>query len=226
MKNLFFILALIGISFASQAQITYYQLEDGRVMDFFKFEKYKKTLSTGLVIHNRISTREAQDSIIQTVKISIVDSNPDSNYYDPFQVHRKKIGQRFPIEEFVNNDSSGIDDVDYTGKPTLVNFWFTRCGPCIAEVPYLNQLEKEFKGDVNFVAITFDKDYVVNRFLDRLDFNFEHLTDVRSAIDDYGVKAFPMNLLIDKKGNIIEVYGDIIVEHLNLSAKLREMVNE
>lgn len=210
----------------SHAQITYYQLEDGTVMDFFKFEKYKKSLSTGLVIHNTVSSRKAPDSIIQTVQISIVDSNPDSNYYDPFQAHRKKIGQRFPMETFIASDSSGLDDQDFSGKPTLINFWFTRCGPCIAEIPYLNQLQKEFKGEVNFVAITFDKKFMVNRFLDRIAFNFEHLTDVRPAIDDYGVQAFPMNLLVDKDGNILEVYGDIIAEHLNLSAQLRKMVNE
>ncbi len=210
----------------SQAQITYYQIEDGRVMDFFQFEKYKKSLSTGLVLYKKLSTREAQDSVIQTVKISVVKSDPDSNYYDPFQVHREKIGQRFPMEEFVSSDSSGMDDVDYTGKPTIVNFWFTNCGPCIAEIPYLNQLEKEFRGEVNFVAITFDKSYFVNRFLDRVAFNFDHITEVRPAIDDYGVQAYPMNILLNKDGNVVQVYGDIIVEHLHLSAALREMVNE
>ncbi|WP_397303632.1 TlpA family protein disulfide reductase [Nonlabens ulvanivorans] len=226
MKKLFFIILMISSAALSQAQITYYQIEDGTVMDFFQFAKYKKTLSTGLVIHNSISTRTAQDSVIQTVKVTVVDSNPDSNYYDPFLVHRKKIGDRFPMEEFIASDSSGIDDVDYTGKPTVVNFWFTRCGPCIIEIPYLNQLEEEFNGEVNFVAITFDKDYVVNYFLDKKAFNFEHITDVRPAIDDYGVQAFPMNLLLDKDGRIVQVYGDIIAEHLNLSATLREMVNE
>ncbi|MBF4985169.1 hypothetical protein FNJ87_12800 [Nonlabens mediterrranea] len=49
---------------------------------------------------------------------------------------------------------------------------------------------------------------------------------MRLAIDAYGVQAFPMNLLLDKNGKIVEVYGDIIAEHLNLSATLREMVNE
>ncbi|GAK93134.1 thioredoxin family protein [Nonlabens ulvanivorans] len=67
---------------------------------------------------------------------------------------------------------------------------------------------------------------MVNYFLDKKAFNFEHITDVRPAIDDYGVQAFPMNLLLDKNGKIVQVYGDIIAEHLNLSARLREMVNE
>ncbi|GAK93133.1 thioredoxin family protein [Nonlabens ulvanivorans] len=122
MKKLFFSILLISAAALSQAQITYYQLEDGTVMDFFQFEKYKKTLSTGLVIHNSVSTRTAQDSVIQTVKVTVVDSNPDSNYYDPFLVHRKKIGDRFPMEEFIASDSSGIDDVDYTGKLQLLIF--------------------------------------------------------------------------------------------------------
>lgn len=226
MKKLLSILLIVGASVISQAQVTYYELEDGRVMNFFQFEKHKKSLSSGLVIHNTVSKRVAQDSVIQLVKITIVGSNPDSNYYDPFLIHREKIGQRFPMEEFIASDSSGLDDVDYSGKPMLINFWFTRCGPCIVEIPYLNQLEKEFNGEVNFVAITFDKNYQVNRFLDRIAFNFEHLTDVRPAIDAYGVQAFPMNLLLDKDGRIVQVYGDIIAEHLNLSARLRQMVNE
>ena len=40
---------------------------------------------------------------------------------------------------------------DLKGKINVINFWFMKCAPCIAEIPALNTLVKKYKGkDINF----------------------------------------------------------------------------
>jgi thiol-disulfide isomerase/thioredoxin len=84
-------------------------------------------------------------------------------------------------------------------RPTLINFWFTSCVPCIKEVPVLNKLKERFDKSINFIAITFDNDQRVQAFLKNKKFNFEHIVDSKQQIMDLGVEAYPMTILLDKE---------------------------
>ena len=42
------------------------------------------------------------------------------------------------------------------GKPLLINFWATWCGPCREEFPDLVKLDQEFKGKIDFLTISLD----------------------------------------------------------------------
>lgn len=42
----------------------------------------------------------------------------------------------------------------YKGKPTLVDFWATWCGPCKAAMKTIEPLKQELKGKVNFIYVT------------------------------------------------------------------------
>ncbi|MGE5086642.1 MAG: TlpA family protein disulfide reductase, partial [Bacillota bacterium] len=44
----------------------------------------------------------------------------------------------------------------FNGKVVILNFWASWCGPCVEEVPSLIKLVKEFKGDVQLIAISGD----------------------------------------------------------------------
>ena len=43
-----------------------------------------------------------------------------------------------------------------SGKPLLVNFWATWCGPCREEFPDLVKIDNEYKGKIDFITITLD----------------------------------------------------------------------
>jgi thiol-disulfide isomerase/thioredoxin len=44
----------------------------------------------------------------------------------------------------------------FKGKPLLVNFWATWCGPCLLEAPELVELAEEYKGRVNIIGVSTD----------------------------------------------------------------------
>src|SRR5215210_3754645 len=57
------------------------------------------------------------------------------------------IGKKAP--QFNSNTISGKSFDLSLMKDTVVvlNFWFIQCKPCKAEIPYLNKLHDEFKGE-------------------------------------------------------------------------------
>jgi thiol-disulfide isomerase/thioredoxin len=42
------------------------------------------------------------------------------------------------------------------GKPLLINFWATWCDPCREEFPELVELDKKYKGKIDFVTVSLD----------------------------------------------------------------------
>ncbi|MDO6596444.1 TlpA disulfide reductase family protein [Oceanihabitans sp. 2_MG-2023] len=90
------------------------------------------------------------------------------------------------------------------GKVVVLNFWFTKCGPCITEMPQLNTLAANFKNkNVVFLALTFNKKSVVNAFLESNPFQYNILADANDIIKMYGVNSYPTSIVINKKGEIV-----------------------
>lgn len=137
-----------------------------------------------------------------------------------FQAHpflEKKIGQHFPIENYKNKEGKNYRADELQGKISLINFWSTTCEPCIGELPYLNKLEETLGTKVNFIAITHDPQKKVDRFLINHTFNFMHITDSVKELQSYfSVIRNPVTFIIDKKGNVQEITGNIDEEKANL----------
>lgn len=107
--------------------------------------------------------------------------------------------------DFIVTDLRGktIKLSELKGKVVVLNFWFTKCGPCVQEMPTLNALVKEYKNkDVVFLAITFNKKGVVENFLEETDFNYTIAANANDVISMYGVQSYPTSIVINKKGEI------------------------
>ena len=50
-----------------------------------------------------------------------------------------------------------LDFNDYKGKWVVINYWAEWCGPCIEEIPELNQLSTNQAGDVVVLGVNFDR---------------------------------------------------------------------
>lgn len=94
-----------------------------------------------------------------------------------------------------------IDLKNLRGKVVVLNFWFTDCQPCVAEMPELNKLVAKYN-DVAFLAITFDSKGKLERFFKTHKFDYTIISN-NNIINDYKVRGFPLNILIDQNGEIV-----------------------
>ena len=88
------------------------------------------------------------------------------------------------------------------GKPTLINFYFAQCVPCILEVGPINGYAAKHP-EMNFLAVTFDEPAVARAFVDRYKFRWRVVPDARDFIDRMKVKQYPMMALFDSRGRLL-----------------------
>lgn len=78
-----------------------------------------------------------------------------------------------------------IDDKQFSellkpkGKPLMINFWATWCGPCREEFPDLVKLDAEFKGKIDFITVTLDFEEEINTGVPKF------LSDMKASMPTY-----------------------------------------
>jgi thiol-disulfide isomerase/thioredoxin len=154
-----------------------------------------KTVYASLIIQE---TETKKDSIISKVTFNISDKKQGELISSGPLAEYK--GKEFPKFELSTLTNGKFNSEQLKGKPTLINFWFTKCAPCIDEMPVLNKIMEQYKNDFNFIAITYEKKEDVEKFLKNHPFEFEHLVDAENFTNQLGIKAYPMNLFLDKNG--------------------------
>jgi cytochrome c biogenesis protein CcmG/thiol:disulfide interchange protein DsbE len=118
-----------------------------------------------------------------------------------------------------------IDLESLRGKPVILNFWATWCGPCYEEHPTLVANARNLP-NVQFVGVVFnDEENKIMRFLAERGTAYPTLLDAngKTAIA-YGVGGVPETYFINPAGTIVAKYaGPLSTEELqtNLAKALR-----
>jgi len=112
-----------------------------------------------------------------------------------------------PVAElppFRLRDLSGkaVNAASLKGKPTLINFYFAECVPCILEVGPLNSFAAGRPG-MNFLAVTFDEAAVARAFVARYKFHWRVVPEAREFIDRVRVKQYPTMALFDESCRLL-----------------------
>jgi thiol-disulfide isomerase/thioredoxin len=120
---------------------------------------------------------------------------------------------------------------DYRGKPVLLNFWATWCVPCAAEMPLLNEMQKQYQGKEVFIAASIDDEDMkpqVEAFIKK--HQGEALTVMMGAtldsLDDFGVnQGMPGTVFIDAEGKIVDRITGAL-KRPDLEQRLRKLAGE
>mgnify|MGYP001602847051 CR=1 FL=1 len=117
----------------------------------------------------------------------------------------------FKLKELAGNE---VSSVQLLGKPTLINFWATYCGPCIAEMPQLSKLKEKYKDKMNFISITENSATGDNLkdFLQDKNFNFQVLEGGEAYKQALKISVIPKNLFLDKDGVLKYIEGNYPVD--------------
>lgn len=93
------------------------------------------------------------------------------------------------------------------GKPVIVDFWATWCGPCEESIPVLVELQKKYAGRVHVLGVSVDWDRdAVAPFAREHRMNYPVLFGDEALALDYGAPGFPALFVLDAAGRISEAH--------------------
>ena len=128
-----------------------------------------------------------------------------------------KPGNRCPGYELpvITGDGATEETVNptATGKVTVINFWGTWCGPCVSELPHLEELAENYADSVTVIAVHSTQDW--KKAPDFLAENYPDSPIVFSweTGDDYngeyylmlgGEGYYPYTVVLDANGTVTE----------------------
>jgi len=112
----------------------------------------------------------------------------------------------------VTADGKEVKLSDFFGKPIVLNFWASWCGPCRSEMPDFDEKYQELGDDVQFLMVnmtdgsreTLD---IAKAFVADSGFSFPVFYDVNyDAAITYGVSSLPTTYFIASDGTLV-AYG-------------------
>jgi len=96
---------------------------------------------------------------------------------------------------------------DLRGRPVVVDFWATWCGPCEDSIPVLVAFQKKYAGRVQVLGVSVDWEHeAVAPFVEAHGMNYPVLFGDESLALDYGAPGFPALFVIDAQGRIAEAH--------------------
>ncbi len=120
-----------------------------------------------------------------------------------------------------------VDDAGFkkllvpNGKPLMINFWATWCGPCREEFPDLVKLDGEYRGKIDFITVTLDFEEELNtgvpKFLSDMKAQMPTFllvtgdeTAAIAAVTKEWAGALPFTVIYDPKGSLAYFHQGII----------------
>lgn len=113
--------------------------------------------------------------------------------------------------DFVVTDIDGneVKLSDFQGKPVIVNFWASWCGPCKSEMPDFEEMYQQYGEEIHFVMVNMtdgsrETVEVASEFIAEQGYTFPVYFDTQySAAITYGVTSIPATYFIDAQGNAV-----------------------
>ena len=125
---------------------------------------------------------------------------------DPAEIRSPLVGKpapTFALREVGTGRT--IDVAQFKGRPMVINFWATWCGPCWEEHPILVANAKMLQPNVQFLGVVFqDSEEKILGFLNQRGSSYPTLVDEKgkTAIA-YGIGGVPETFFLDANGVIV-----------------------
>jgi thiol-disulfide isomerase/thioredoxin len=136
-------------------------------------------------------------------------ASPDSQ--SPEAEASQMRGKPAPAFSLVTLDGKKVSLSDYKGRPVLVNFWATWCGPCKVEMPWFEEFNKQYAAQ-GFVILGLADDVdagkdAIAKVAHKTGVTYPILlTDgkVQKLYSPEGMDYLPMSFYVDRNGVIVE----------------------
>jgi thiol-disulfide isomerase/thioredoxin len=94
---------------------------------------------------------------------------------------------------------------DLRGRPAIVHFWASWCGPCVREAPQLAALQRRLHGRAALIGVDWSDDtHAASAFVRRHGWTFPSLADPDGAAGDAdGIAGLPTTFVLDAGGRVV-----------------------
>ncbi|MBR3955433.1 MAG: redoxin domain-containing protein [Clostridia bacterium] len=147
------------------------------------------------VLYNTFSDKVAQDLQQHNTLAGNQDAQQNLNAAPDFTVY--------------DADGTAHKLSDYKGKPVVVNFWASWCGPCKIELPAFQDKWEEYGDQVEFLMVNLVDNASetltsAQNFLATTDYTFPVYFDTeQSAAYTYSIYSIPTTIFVDADGNLV-----------------------
>ncbi|SFB27723.1 Thiol-disulfide isomerase or thioredoxin [Flavobacterium swingsii] len=178
----------------------------------------------------KLKNEYLKDKIIKSLIGKIKPQNPDLDYLynellklinddnlskeitEKYNAVKKLVkGSPSPTFNYENYNGGSTSLESLKGKYVYIDVWATWCGPCVAQIPSLEKLQKDFEDkNIAFVSISVDKKTDIIKWKKMIE--EKKLGGIQLITDDernsdffkkYVVSTIPRFILLDKEGKII-----------------------
>ncbi len=131
-------------------------------------------------------------------------ANRELNYY-------KMEGKPIPDFSFKALDGKVYTSANTKGKIVLFKCWFISCVQCVAEMPALNEVVKQYekRDDIVFISLAIDQKKELKQFLTKTKFDYATVANQKNYMEKkLHVQLYPTHFIIDKKGIMVKAVDD------------------
>src|SRR3984885_1849190 len=157
----------------------------------------------------RLAMQQAQENHVVLVpeKAGAAAAQPDSQSPEAEAMQmRGKVAPGFTLATL---DGKKVSLADYKGRPVLVNFWATWCGPCKVEMPWFEEFRKQYASQgFEILGLADDVDAgkdAIGKVAKKAGVSYPILlTDGKVQTAYGGLDVLPMSFYVDRNGVVVE----------------------
>ncbi len=174
------------------------------------------------VLYNSLKDKIEHESLVTDNPTNVDGSKPDDNdapdtdkdentdtnsNQNDNETSKKQKAPDFTVQDI---DGTIYSLSDFVGKPVILNFWASWCGPCKIEMPDFEQAYKTYKDDINFLFVNLTNGYngetldKASSYIKEQGYTFPVYYDTTSsAAYTYNTSSIPVTYFIDAEGYFV-----------------------
>jgi len=179
------------------------------------YPDFMKLVASGAYTLDPIKDKSGQVTAYKLRPVKASDAGKRSTVADSPTGKFKKpeAGDVFPSFELTDLKGAAIQYQQLKNKVVVMNFWFVKCVPCINEMDELSKLADSYKNNPNviFIAPDWEKQEVVESFLETHHFTYQVCAEANALVDELGLQVYPANIVIGHDGKIRNSYAGALI---------------
>ena len=121
-----------------------------------------------------------------------------------------------PDFTMLDMEGNEVTLASFFGKPIVLNFWASWCGPCKMEMPEIQKFYDKYGQEIHFLLVSVDDSLdAAKSFISDSGYTFPVYFDTTSVgAYTYGASSIPLTFFIDAEGNLTAYYMGAMSESI------------